>query len=218
MMPNAMKSFLTTAALAMSALFAPAAWAHPHVWVTYEVTVTAADGKITGIEHIWSFDDMYTTMAIEGLDKNGDGVYSREELAELAQTNMDGMKDFDYFTFAKAGSKPLAFAEPQDYWLEHDGKILKLHFRLPLKEPVAAASAEPVTFQVYDPSFFIAFEPEQTNAVKLAPSAPKGCAAAFREAAADKDLTDLNNAFAQVGGTSGTGSWGKVIAVTCPHS
>lgn len=211
-------------ALAFCALALPfAAWpvgkaeAHPHVWVTYEATVTAAGGRITGLEHVWTFDDMYTAMAIEGLDKNGDGVYSREELAELAQVNMDGMKDFDYFSYAKLGAKALAFDAPRDYWLEHNGKVLRLHFRLPLKEPVSAEGSEQVTFQVYDPSFFIAFEPEQTNALKLAEGAPKGCSVAFRDAANDKDLADLNAAFAQVGGTSG-GNWGKVIAITCPHS
>src|SRR5690606_6177417 len=67
----------------------PAA-AHPHVWVTVETTVLYQGGAITGLQHKWTFDDMYTAMAIQGLDTNGDGTYSREELTELAQVNIDG--------------------------------------------------------------------------------------------------------------------------------
>ena len=60
---------------------APSARAHPHVWVTVETTVVYENGSVTGLQHKWSFDDMYTAMAIQGLDANGDGTYSREELA-----------------------------------------------------------------------------------------------------------------------------------------
>lgn len=53
------------------------AQAHPHVWVTVEATVLYENGQITGLMHKWTFDDMYTAMAIQGLDTNGDGTYSR---------------------------------------------------------------------------------------------------------------------------------------------
>lgn len=91
-------------ALAMAAALAGPAAAHPHVWVTVETTVVYDGGQVTGLQHKWTFDDMYTAMAIQGLDANGDGTYSREELAELAQVNMDGLKEFAYFTVAKLGT------------------------------------------------------------------------------------------------------------------
>ncbi len=98
---------------------APSASAHPHVYVTVETTVLYDKGTISGLRHRWVFDEFYTTMAIEGLDTNGDGVYDRKELAELAKVNVDGLAAMDYFTFAKLGSQRLAFDAPQDYWLEH---------------------------------------------------------------------------------------------------
>src|SRR5689334_18733285 len=72
------------AATLVAGLIAPAA-AHPHVWITVETTVLYANGAFTGLRHRWTFDEFYTAMAIEGLDKNNDGVYDREELAELAK-------------------------------------------------------------------------------------------------------------------------------------
>jgi ABC-type uncharacterized transport system substrate-binding protein len=98
---------------------ASAAQAHPHIWVTVETTLQFDKGTVTGIRHRWLFDEYYSTMAIEGLDTNNDGVFDRKELAELAKVNMDGLKEMGYFTNAKLGDQPLALDAPKDYWLEH---------------------------------------------------------------------------------------------------
>ncbi|HPG88764.1 MAG TPA: DUF1007 family protein [Hyphomicrobium sp.] len=214
------RAFSAAVLAALVGLSATAANAHPHVWVTYEATIVYDKGTVTGVEHIWSFDDMYTAMAIQGLDKNNDGKYDREELAELAKVNMDGLKDFDYFTFAKLGGKDLKFAAPMDPWLEHNNGILSLHFKLPLEAPVLA-EAEGLNFSIYDPSFFIAFEPEKTNALKLA-SAPAGCTATFVDPAAEKNAEDqkkLGEAFAQeLGGQNYGMGQAMSVAVTCKKS
>jgi ABC-type uncharacterized transport system substrate-binding protein len=93
--------------------------AHPHVYVTVESTLLYDNNTITGLRQRWYFDEFYTGMAIEGLDANGDGVFDRKELAELAKVNVDGLSQMDYFTFAKLGEQRLAFDAPKDYFLEH---------------------------------------------------------------------------------------------------
>jgi ABC-type uncharacterized transport system substrate-binding protein len=107
------------AGAAMLTLGTAAAVAHPHVWVSVEATVVFEQGSIVGFRHRWTFDEFYTAMAIQGLDTNNDGIYSREELAELAQVNIDGLTDFKFFTFARLGNTDLAALPPKDYWLEH---------------------------------------------------------------------------------------------------
>jgi ABC-type uncharacterized transport system substrate-binding protein len=58
------------------------AHAHPHVWVTMEMDVELGDNKETiSFRHKWTFDEAYTAFAVEGLDTNGDGLYSEEELS-----------------------------------------------------------------------------------------------------------------------------------------
>jgi len=158
--------------LAASAM--PAA-AHPHVWVTVGTTVLYDGGSVTGLRHAWTFDDMYTEMAIEGLDANKDGEYSREELAELAKVNIDGLKEFHYFTAAKVGKTPVKSKDPVDYYLEYKDKLLTLHFTLPLEQPVLADASD-FNFSVFDESFFIAFDFQKDNPIKLT-GAPEGCQA-----------------------------------------
>ena len=214
-----------TYCLTLIALFwAAPAFAHPHVWVTYQTTVLYDKGAISGFEHVWTFDDMYTAMAIQGLDKNNDGTYDKAELAELAQVNMDGLKDFDYFTFPKLGTSDITLAGPQEPWLEHTGGILRLHFKLPLSQPVLA-EAEGFNFSVHDPSYFIAFDPEKTGALKLSAGAPEGCKVAFGEIKSDPGSEELkakllDNAFAQeLGQTQDIGAgFSTTATVTCAKS
>ena len=187
-----MQSFRTNSAglawAVICALSATPASAHPHVWVNVETTVLYEAGKITGFRHHWTFDDMYTAMAIQGLDKDKDGTYTRSELAELAQVNMDGLKEFGYFTYAKLGDKALALSPPKDYWLEYKDGILGLYFTLPLKDQVLA-DADGFNFAVYDETFFIAFDLIKDQPIKLGEGAPPACKALV--GGSEKDLAEL---------------------------
>lgn len=193
--------------------------AHPHVWVKVETKVVYDNGAIAAFAHRWTFDDLYTAMAIQGLDTNNDGTYDRKELAELAQVNMDGLKEFDYFTFAKLGGGDLKLATPKDYWLEVADGVLTLNFVLPLATPVLA-EAEGLTFAVTDPSYFIAFDLAEKSPVTLGEGAPKGCVAEIG-AQGDKagsDAARLGEAFAnQLGGAYPVAS-AKSVAIVCPKS
>jgi ABC-type uncharacterized transport system substrate-binding protein len=161
-------------AAALAATFAHSAAAHPHVWIVVETTVLYDKGAFTGLRHDWTFDEFYTQMAIEGLDKNHDGIYDREELSELAKVNIDGLKEFSYFTYPMHADKAIKFEDARDYWLEHKNGLLVLHFTLPFAKPVAATGAN-FTFQVEDPTYFIAFSPAKDNPYRLGAGAPKSC-------------------------------------------
>ena len=152
------------------------AGAHPHVWVTFHSEVLyAADGAITGVRHAWTFDDMFSAYALQGISHAKKGQYTREELASLAQTNVDSLKEYDYFTYARADGKKLKFTEPVDYWLEYKSPSLILHFTLPLKEPAAAKAMQ---IEVYDPSIFVDFEFAKDKPVSLS-GAPPQCLATY---------------------------------------
>src|SRR5215218_5024227 len=109
---SAMHRLLDLVLLVM-ALGTAAAEAHPHVWITASSQlIYASDGTITGVRHAWTFDDMFSTYALQGIEGKSKGAYSREELAPLAQTNVESLKEFAYFTFARADGKKEKFQEP----------------------------------------------------------------------------------------------------------
>jgi ABC-type uncharacterized transport system substrate-binding protein len=147
--------------------------AHPHVYVTMaSELVYNPDGSVKAIKHAWTFDDMFSAFAMQGLEGKKKGEFTREELAPLAKSNVESLKDFDYFTIAKANGLAAALAEPApDYYLEFQNQVLTLHFTLPFKTPV---KAQELAIEVYDPSYFIDFAFEAKDPVKAA-GAPAQC-------------------------------------------
>jgi ABC-type uncharacterized transport system substrate-binding protein len=161
------------AALAGLLIAAGAAQAHPHVWVTMKSTVVyAPDGRVIGVRHAWTFDDMFSAFAVQGLDSKQKGVFTREELQPLAKVNVESLKEYDFFTYAKADGKKAEFVEPTEYHLEHKNAILTLHFLLPLKAPMRARSLE---LEVYDPSYFVDFALAEGKDSATLAGAPAAC-------------------------------------------
>lgn len=169
-----MTRFLSALVVLVCVAFAPRpAAAHPHVFVTINSVVEYDGVTPKAVHHAWRFDDMFSSFAIQGLDANGDGKLSREELADLAQVNIDSLRDFDYFTFAKSDGKDAAFAPPIDYWLDYDGTALTLHFTLPVQDISPAANGM-LRIEIYDPTYFVAFTLAPGTPATLK-NAPAGC-------------------------------------------
>jgi ABC-type uncharacterized transport system substrate-binding protein len=200
------------AAAGLCAAVMTEAVAHPHLWVTVETTVLYDKGTFTGLREKWTFDEFYTAFAIEGLDKNHDGIYDREELSELAKVNIEAMKEFSYFTYPVLAGKEVKLMDAQDYWLEHKDGVLSLYFTVPFAQPILT-EAEDFAFAVEDPTFYIAFLPSKTDAVKFAEGAPKSCKARIGYRKDDNgDAERLAKAFAQLATPiSGT----KAVSIDC---
>jgi ABC-type uncharacterized transport system substrate-binding protein len=199
----------------VAAAFISPAGAHPHVWVTVTSHVVYdAKGEATGLRQAWKFDDMYSTFALEGLPQKTKGVFTREELAPLAEVNMSTLKDSDYFTFAKIGGKDAGFADPSDYWLDYKDEVLTLNFTLPFKTP---QKTKDLSIEVYDPSYFVDFSFAEKDAVKLV-GAPAECKAAIakpKASAAVRGQQLMSDAQAMAMANLGL-DYASKIAVTCP--
>jgi len=189
------------------------AQAHPHVWITSaSELIYAPDGSITGVRHTWTFDDMFTTYALQGIETKTKGVYTREQLAPLAKDNVENLKEFGFFTFAKADGKKQKFEEPVDYFLEYKDSALTLHFTLPLKAPV---KPKQLGLDIFDPSFFIDFKFEDKDPVKLV-GAPETCQLKVQRPG-DADVKKLTEEMIASGDQSNYGAiYANKIAVTCP--
>ncbi len=149
------------------------AFAHPHVWVTVRSQVAfAPDGKVSGIIHDWTFDEMYSSFAVQGLAQPGQ-LAKRADFAPLAKENAGGLAQIGYFTTLKIGGKAVDFGEVTDYWMEErPDHLVTFHVTLPLKEPVAPGKY--FSLLVADPEFFIDFEFDDKDPVAL-DNPPSGC-------------------------------------------
>ena len=160
--------------LALAAvLVASPARAHPHIWVTmHSELVYAPDGSVTGIRQHWAFDDMFSAFAIQGLEAKDTGAFSRAELAPLAKTNVESLKEYDYFTFATADGNKAPFGDPlPDYFADYKDSVVTLHFTLPFKTPV---KAKLLKIDIYDATIFVDFSFAKDKPVALV-GAPGAC-------------------------------------------
>ena len=199
-------------------LTAVPAHAHPHVFVTASGELLyREDGAVVGIRYAWTFDDMFSAYALQGIVQKTRGTYSRDELAHLAQINVEALKEFRYFTFAKAGddepSSNQGFADPVDYFFEYNDGSLVLHFTLPFETPF---KTKLLSLEIYDPTYFVDFQLDNNDPVKLV-SAPAGCAMTFQRPG---DGSAKALALGETAFTSGAqAGYGKMFAnkiqVTC---
>jgi len=198
-------------------LWSLAARAHPHVVVAVSSDVIFEDGKVAAIRHHWTFDDMYSAFVTANLGKDGKDP-TTAELQPVAQTNVDSLQEFDFFTYPKMNGKKAAFGAPKDYSMTFDGKekTATLHFTVPLAE---VAQSKLFVFQIYDPSYFVAFAFDKGEPVKLV-GAPQGCSLSVsKPKALDTDESKkLNESF--FSGLSPGSDFGSKLAdraiLACP--
>jgi ABC-type uncharacterized transport system substrate-binding protein len=172
---------------AFAAAAAPAT-AHPHVWIEMRSDVVFDDkGQITAMNLMWTFDDAYAQMAIDGLDANGDGVYSPSELEPLTKENIASLKDYEFFTVMRFNGKKQALGEVTEFGQIWSNDKLQLHMRVPLQTPVDPAKGEFVA-KVYDPDFFIAIDYAKDEPVTAIGAIPKTCAIVVKPVPTDAEI------------------------------
>jgi ABC-type uncharacterized transport system substrate-binding protein len=180
-------TYIVMAAM-MAAFAGPQAQAHPHVWIEMQSDVVfTEDGLIKGVDLEWTFDDAYTQMALEGLDTDGDGLYSQDELAPLTKENISSRKDYDYFTVLRANGEQQKIGAVTDFGQIWSNNKLKLHLQIPLEKPIDPKTQE-FTFKVYDPEFFIAIDYVKDDPVNVLGKMPESCKLIVKPVPTDAEL------------------------------
>jgi nickel/cobalt exporter len=157
------------------------ALAHPHIFIDAKAAITFNDqGEVVSIHNDWVFDEAYSAWSIQGLDTNGDGKVSREELQPLADDNMNGLADYEYYTFAGEGTDPnLKFGHGSNPSIEYDGKQTTLHFDVALAQPYAIRKS--LELSIDDPEYYVAITFKDKSDIQLI-NAPSNCSVAMQDA------------------------------------
>lgn len=183
-----MRWFTAAAVFAATMCAAAPAMAHPHVWIEMRSDVVF-DGKglITGMNLMWTFDDAYAEMAVDGLDANGDGVYSPQELEPLTKENLLSLKDYDYFTVMRFNGEKQLFGPIVESGQIWSNNKLQLHFQLPLKTPLDPLKGE-FAAKVYDPEFYIAIDYVKDDPVSVTGNMPENCQLVVKPVPTDAEV------------------------------
>lgn len=178
--------FLSLPVVAASAL--PLA-SHPHVFIDAGANLIFDDtGQLAAVRVFWAYDEFYSLLMVEdnALDADGDGTPEQEALDAFAGQDVDWAAGFPGDLYLQALSNDVELARPVEHGMRYeDGRIVSWHIR-PLENRVAV-TADPVLVQIYDPTFFVAYDVRLPVTVE----GREGCAVAHVPA-------DLNAAYDKV--------------------
>ncbi|MDO8353400.1 MAG: DUF1007 family protein [Aestuariivirga sp.] len=191
-------TYIVMAAM-MAGFVGQPAQAHPHVWIEMRSDVVFTDdGLIKGVDLEWTFDDAYMQVALEGLDLDGDGLYSQNELAALTKVNISMLKDYEYFTVMRANGEQQKIGEVTDFGQIWSNNKLTLHLQVPLEKPVDPKKNE-FMFKVYDPEFFIAIDYVKDDPVNIVGKLPDSCKLVVKPVPTDAELDQTRTMLSEKG-------------------
>lgn len=180
-------AFLTGLPLMLWAAASPAS-AHPHVWIEMRSDLVFNDqGQMSAMNLSWTFDEGYAQVALEGLDANGDGVYSQDELTALTQENIASLKDYDYFTVIRFNGEKQRLGAVTEFGQIYSNGKLQLYFQIPLAVPLDPTKGE-IVAKVYDPEFFIALDYVKDEPVTAIGAIPKTCQVVVKPVPTDAEV------------------------------
>jgi polyphosphate kinase len=163
------------AGLALGALCAAPALAHPHVYIDTGIEVIFDDqGRAAALRITWAYDDFFSLMVVQdrGLDPDADGEATPEEDAKLNGFDMEWEPGFEGDTYVLVNDQPLALGAPTDFTgIYRGGRLISTHTRAILQP--ADPEVAPVIIQSYDPGFYTAY----TIASDPVLTGREGCAA-----------------------------------------
>lgn len=175
------------------------AGAHPHVWIAMQTSVVFNEaGLVSGVAVEWTFDEAYAQLALEGMDKNGDGTYGPEELEALTRENLESLKDYGYFTFMTVDGKPQPIGAIRDAGQIYSNDQLTLHFTVPLQTPVDPRKQH-FEVKVFDPEFYISFEYFADQPTDHVGEVPAGCEVEIKPLPTTAELESTKNLLATKG-------------------
>lgn len=215
-----LRGLMAVAVLALAA--ATPAGAHPHTWVEARAVFGFDDARrIDRITLNFALDELTTSILVEGLDANGNGIFDADELKDLAAENATALSEFDYFTEIQAAADSVSVNELLDHDYAYVDGQLVLTLSLALARSIDPLM-EAVTLRLYDPTFYVMVELATDTPVTFSQAAPGYCAASvsppqvstvsLTEAAFEDAAVETEN--------TGPGSIGReyadLVTVACP--
>lgn len=163
---------LLLAALALVATALPA-FAHPHIFIDARASIVFDDsGAVSEVRNSWTFDEAFSAWSVQGLDTDGDGQLSADELTDLTRENMKGLAEYEFYTFAGEGDVNLRFSELPGARITYDGKQTTLDFAIRPDEPYRIGKT--LDIAIADPEYYVAITFADPSKVTLV-NAPAGC-------------------------------------------
>ncbi|MFP5077137.1 DUF1007 family protein [Rhizobium sp. YIM 134829] len=145
-----------TLAAALSLLPLPAL-AHPHIFAEARLEIVSSDNAtVTELRNVWRFDDLFSASVLLDFDKNSNGTLDPDELAEVGQTVLESLAEYNYYTTILDNGKAVKVAKPSEITADFKDNQLLLMFAAKPAETLPLKGR--LSFGVYDPTLYTAID------------------------------------------------------------
>ena len=138
-------------------LCATPAFAHPHIFIDYTVTVIFDDHNAASVRTSWTFDEMYSSALFHDYTSRPKGPLTNADINRLRKSAFEDTAELHYFTDLTVNGKPIPVKTVSDFTAKFENHRITYIFTVPIK---AELPGEKNTLEVasFDHEFFIDFE------------------------------------------------------------
>lgn len=134
--------------------------AHPHEFIDTGITFRFdAQARLDSIDVVWVWDELTSMLIVAdmGMDADGDGRLTDEELDRLRDHFSDWPEGFDGDLHVRQDGGAVALGGPVDTRAEYrDGRLVVSHVRV-LPDRISPETG-PVILQAYDPGYYAFYD------------------------------------------------------------
>ena len=135
------------------ALLPMRAQAHPHVFIQYLIEPQIKDGAIASVVLKWRFDDLYSSLVLGTIDRDGDGKLSQPAIDDLAARVIVNTAESGFYTTFKLDGVEWRAPKADGFTASASDEIVTYAFTIVLPKPARALEAS-----AHDPQYYIALE------------------------------------------------------------
>lgn len=141
--------------------------AHPHVWVTYNVTAMLRQGEIVALREHWVFDPMFSSMvAGDVLKRPHVAALSTADVATIKAHAFQNLQGYGYFQHLTASNKAAGFGAVSEFNASMENGKLTYTFVLPLAHP-ADPHHGPLKLGIWDDTYYVDMAPQAKAVVQF---------------------------------------------------
>lgn len=153
------------------------ALSHPHVFAEARLDVIVRpDNTVERLQHLWRFDDMFSSTVLLEFDMNQDLELDRAELEEVGKVVYDSLSEFNYFQIVTADGRDVTMTPPEKFVVDFADNQLIIMFEASPAEPLQMRGK--IDFGVYDPTFYTAIEFLEDDNMAVS-GLPQACSSAI---------------------------------------
>jgi len=151
--PVILKSFLIIFCFLFVLVDTP--WAHPHVFIAQNLKIIFNDKGMAGINVVWEFDEMFSTMICDDHDLNKNGALEKTEVASIKEKAFSYIAEFNYFIYVKIDGTPFQVKYVTDFSARLENRKLIYDFFIPCHVS-AVKNFKHINIASYDPNYYSA--------------------------------------------------------------